>query len=79
MIVDKQSLELQGTTAVDPITEETAIPGVQHLYKATVTISKGKGFGKTAGGRRFICFSAFERLVTVMYTILYLIDQFAKQ
>ena len=61
MTVDKQSAELQGTTSVGPITEEMKIPGVQHLYKATVTITKGKGFKRDVGGRRFLCLSAFER------------------
>ena len=61
MTIEIQSPELQGFTAVGPISEEKAIPGVQHLYKATVSISKGNGFDKTAGGRRFICISAFER------------------
>ena len=64
MTVDRQTPDLQGFTSIGTITEETAVSGVQHLYKATVTIKhKGTGFDASAGGRRFICLSAFERYV----------------
>ena len=59
--VSKQSDEFIGYTSVGPITEETNIPGVQNLYKVQITISKGKGFDNTVGGRRYICLLASER------------------
>ena len=59
--IGKTSPELQGFTSVGPITAETAIAGVQQLYKATITISKGNGFDKSVVGKRFICLTASER------------------
>ena len=61
--VSKQSSQLQGETSVGPITEETNIQGVQKLYKVQVTISKGRGYDKSVGGRRFLCLMASERYI----------------
>ena len=61
--VSKQSSQLRGETSVGPITEETNIQGVQKLYKVQVTISKGRGFDKSVGGRRFLCLMASERYI----------------
>ena len=61
--VSKQSSQLQGETSVGPITEETNIQGVQKLYKVLVTISKGRGYDKSVGGRRLLCLMASERYI----------------
>ena len=61
VVVGQQSDDLQGYTSVGSIVEEKSIQGVQHLYKAEVTITKGHGFKKNLAGRRNLCLVASER------------------